>query len=82
VRLVVRNRESDLADDGLTALEAELRATAPEGLRRLSDGQLRDLADAVKEARRRQAVALSAAGDQALGQLPRLLRVPIRKVIG
>jgi hypothetical protein len=71
-----------MADDGLTALEAELRAAAPEGLRRLSDEQLRDLAGAVKEARRRQAVALAAAGDQALGQLPRLLRVPIRKMLG
>jgi hypothetical protein len=71
-----------VAEDGLQALEAQLGAAAPEGLARLSDAQLRDLAGAVTEARRRQASELAAAGDQALRHIPRLLRVPIRRVMG
>jgi hypothetical protein len=70
-----------LADNGVKALEAELRATVPAGLRVLDDGQLADLADAVRAARRRQAEALKAAGDTALGHVPRLLRGPIRKAL-
>jgi hypothetical protein len=65
----------------LRALEAELRAPAPEGLKRLSDQQLQDLAAAVQNARRRQAAELTAAGDKALGHVPRLLRAPVRRVL-
>ncbi len=71
-----------MSEDGLKALEAELRASAPEGLRGLRQADLRDLADAVAEARHRQAAELQAAGDQALRHIPRLLRGPIRKVLG
>jgi hypothetical protein len=70
-----------LADNGLTALEAELRAPVPESCRRLSDEQLQDLTAAIRDARHRQTAALAAAGDRALGQLPRILRGPIRKVL-
>lgn len=70
-----------VADDGLKALEGELRATVPAGLRALGDDQLADLADAVRGARRRQAQALQAAGDQALGHIPKLLRLPLRKAL-
>jgi hypothetical protein len=66
----------------LIALEAELRAPAPAGLRRLGDAQLRDLATAIADERHRQAAALAAAGDQALGQLPRVIRIPIKKLLG
>jgi hypothetical protein len=66
----------------MSALEKELRARPPEGLKRLSDAQLRDLATAVRDARHQQAAAMQAAGDQAFGNLPRLLRGPIRKVLG
>jgi hypothetical protein len=71
-----------LANEGLTALEQELRAPAPEGIRRLGDAQLRDLATAIVDERHRQAAALAAAGDKALGQIPRLLRIPIKKLLG
>ncbi len=71
-----------MPDDGFQALEKELRAKAPDGLRALSHDDLRDLAGAVAEARRRQAAELDAAGDQALRHIPRLLRGPIRKVLG
>ena len=40
------------------------------------------LADSVQAARRRQAAELAAAGEQALGHVPRLLRGPIRKIVG
>ena len=69
-----------MSDGGLQALEGELRASVPAGLHVLSDAQLADLADAVRGARRRQAEALKAAGDQAFQHIPRLLRGPIRKL--
>jgi hypothetical protein len=70
-----------VAGKGLRALEAELRASAPEGVKRLSEAQLHDLAAAVRDARRRQAAELTAAGEKALGHVPRLLRTPVRRVL-
>jgi hypothetical protein len=70
-----------LADDGLKALEAELRAAIPDGVRPIGDDHLQDLADAIKAARHRQVAALGAAGDQALGHIPKLLRGPLRKAL-
>jgi hypothetical protein len=70
-----------LTDDGLTALERELCAPAPAGLRQLSASDLLDLATAIADERHRQAAALAAAGDQAFGQLPRLIRIPLRKML-
>jgi hypothetical protein len=71
-----------VAGKALRALEVELRASAPESLKRLSDQQLQDLASAVRDARHRQAAELMAAGDKALGHVPRLLRGPVRRVLG
>jgi hypothetical protein len=71
-----------VAEDGLQALEAQLGAPPPESLAKLDDAQLRDLASAVATARRRQAVELAVAGDQAFRHVPRLLRGPIRKLLG
>jgi hypothetical protein len=67
---------------GLAALEAELRGEAPAGLGRLSEDELNDLASAIKDARRRQAAEIDAAAERALGFVPRLLRGPIRRVVG
>jgi hypothetical protein len=64
----------------LRALEAELRGEVPDGLRSLDDAALGDLANAIKQARRRQAQALAAAANRALDQIPRLLRGPIRRM--
>jgi hypothetical protein len=69
-----------VSGDGLRALETELRAPAPQSLEVLSDAQLHDLAAAVRDARRRQADELTAAGEKALRHIPRLLRGPIRRV--
>lgn len=48
----------------------------------MADAELSHLAEAVQAARRRQARALHEAGERALGHIPRLLRGPIRKVVG
>jgi hypothetical protein len=69
-------------DAAFTALSAQLRGTAPAGLRELSDDELADLAAAVADARHRQAAALAEAGDRALSHIPRLLRGPIRRIVG
>ena len=71
-----------MSQDGLNELAAELRAAPPAGLAALDDEQLRDLAAAVREARHRQAAELAAAGNQALSHIPRVLRIPIRRVLG
>jgi hypothetical protein len=67
---------------GMAALEEQLRETPPAGLGALADSDLQHLAGAVRAARRRQAAELERAGDQALRLIPRLLRGPIRKVVG
>jgi hypothetical protein len=70
-----------VAGKGLRALEAELRASPPRAVKQLSQEQLQDLASAVRDARRRQAAELAAAGEKALGHVPRLLRAPVRRVL-
>jgi hypothetical protein len=67
---------------GLAALEAQLRTAPHRGIEALADHHLHDLADAVRDARARQAAELAAAGDSALRYIPRLLRGPIKKVVG
>lgn len=66
----------------LSDLRAQLGARPPASLGTLTDEQLRDLDDAIGAARRRQAKALAAAGDQALRHIPRLLRGPVRRIVG
>jgi ribosomal 50S subunit-associated protein YjgA (DUF615 family) len=66
----------------LAALEAQLGSEPPAGLARLSEDELNDLATAIRDARRRQAAEIEAAAERALGYVPRLLRGPIRKVVG
>jgi hypothetical protein len=63
-------------------LATELGGDPPAGVAQLDDGQLRDLSQAIRAARRRQAQALAEAGDRALGHIPRLLRGPVRRVVG
>jgi hypothetical protein len=69
-------------DAAIHALRKQLGQPPPPGLGALSDEQLRDLAEAIRDARHRQAAALAEAGDRALGRIPRLLRGPVRKVAG
>lgn len=69
-------------EEALRALESQLRSRPPKGLRSLSEDELGQLTDALREARHRQAAELHAAGERAFDHIPRLLRGPIRKVMG
>jgi hypothetical protein len=71
-----------VAEDGFQALATQLRDEPPASLAKLDQAQLIDLADAVRDARRRQSQELAAAGDKAFGHIPRLLRGPMRKLLG
>jgi|GraSoiStandDraft_5_1057265.scaffolds.fasta_scaffold292482_2 hypothetical protein len=62
------------------AIERALAASPPTGLGRLTPEQRDDLAQAIRDAKRRQAGALAAAGDQALELIPRLLHRPVRRL--
>ena len=66
----------------MTALEAQLRAAPPAGVAKLEAAHLEHLAGSIRAARRRQGEELEAAGDQALRHVPKLLRGPIRKIVG
>jgi 3',5'-cyclic AMP phosphodiesterase CpdA len=71
-----------MSQDAMNALEGQLGGPAPPGLAGLDDDQLRDLVDAIRAARHRQAAELTAASDRALEHIPWLLRIPLRKVLG
>jgi hypothetical protein len=66
----------------LEALRGVLRGEIPAGVEKLEPEHLADLTTAIGEARRRQGEALQEAGDRALRHIPRLLRGPIRRVVG
>ena len=62
------------------ALATELAARPPAGVRSLSAEERDDLAAAIRDAKGRQTEALRLAGEQALNQIPRVLRGPIRRL--
>ena len=66
----------------MDALRDALRTDPPQECSALSDADLADLAEAVEAARERQRAELHAAIDTAYGHVPRLLRGPLRKVLG
>jgi hypothetical protein len=68
--------------DGLAVLARQLRAEPPAAVSGLAEEHLTHLAGAVQAARRRQAEQLQGASDQALEHIPRLLRGPIKKMVG
>jgi hypothetical protein len=68
--------------EALRALQTQLGSKPPRGLVVLREAELRDLTEAIRDARHQQAAELQAAGEKALGHIPRLLRGPIRKVMG
>jgi hypothetical protein len=71
-----------MTPDGLSQLREQLSGDVPEGVTRLDDAALSDLAHAIRDARHREGQALAAAGERALERVPRLLRGPIRRVVG
>ena len=71
------------AKEASAALAGELCQKPPAGLRKaLEREELDDLADAIRAQRRRQTAALRAAGDQALGNLPWVVRGPVKRIVG
>lgn len=65
------------------ALRRALRgATPPASVATLDDAVVADLAAAIEEARREQARQLAASGEKSLEIIPRLLRGPVKKVLG
>jgi predicted DNA-binding transcriptional regulator YafY len=71
-----------MTPDAKRALRAELGAAPPKGLDALSDDEIADLAAALREARSRDKAALAKAMQDSLQHIPRLLRGPVRKMIG
>jgi hypothetical protein len=71
-----------VAEEALNELRNQLRGDVPPGLTGLSESDLRDLAQAIADARHREGEALAASGERALDRVPWLLRGPIRKVVG
>jgi hypothetical protein len=69
-------------EGAIRSLKQQLGATPPPGLRALTEEELQDLSQAIREASHRQAKALEAAGERALSRIPRPLRGPVRKVAG
>jgi len=71
-----------MAKNALSQLREQLGCDVPEAVSGLDDAALTDLAHAIREARHREGQALADAGERALQRVPRLLRGPIRKVVG
>lgn len=60
---------------------AEQLGDLPASVAALPDANKQDLANALQEARRRQAAALSKAGEESLRFVPALLRPAIRRAV-
>jgi hypothetical protein len=70
------------AGEGLAQLRAELGAEPPASLLTLlSDADMLRLASLAHDAKRAQAAALAQAGEQALSQLPRLVRITVERML-
>jgi hypothetical protein len=67
---------------GLQDLREELRAEPPPSVAALDDEHLTSLAEALRAAREHQSAELHDALDAAYHHLPRLIRMPVRKLLG
>ncbi|MEA2298052.1 MAG: hypothetical protein QOF77_988 [Solirubrobacteraceae bacterium] len=70
-----------MPDDPRRVLRARLEEPVPDRLWSLPEDELADLADALEDAHRRQAVALDHSIDQTLRFLPWPLRSVVRRVL-
>ncbi len=70
-----------MTPSAMRRLETELGDSVPDGLETLTDEQLDEVADRLRDANLRQSQALDAAIEQALEIVPRLLRGPARKIL-
>ncbi len=64
------------------ALEKELGAAPPAGIKALSADEMAHLAQTMRTAKRDQAETLDRALNDALKVLPRVLRGPVKKAVG
>lgn len=71
-----------MSREALHELRDQLRADPPRALRTLAEEDLRHLAEAIRGARARQAAALEHAAEHGYSYVPRLLRGPIRRILG
>ena len=67
--------------DAVAALRQVLGAPPPEAVAALEAGELGRLCDAIEDARARHSEALSEALDEALLQVPWLLRGPVKRIV-
>jgi len=70
-----------MTSDARNALEQELDDRVPDGLQKLKDGELSDLAERLQAAKQRQSEALDKGIDEALEIVPRLARGSVRKML-
>ncbi len=63
-------------------LAEQLGGYLPVGIEALEEHERQDLADALRDARHRQAKALAEAGEEGLRYVPALLRGAVRKAVG
>jgi hypothetical protein len=63
-------------------LADQLGGTLPDGIEALDEAHKQVLAEALRGARRQQAVALSTAAEESLKYVPALLRGAVRKAVG
>ena len=68
--------------DAVGELARELRAPVPSSVAALDSEDVAHLAGLIADARHRQAAEIAAAADRSLSFIPRLLRGPLRKVLG
>ncbi|HET9074039.1 MAG TPA: hypothetical protein VFN48_05630 [Solirubrobacteraceae bacterium] len=71
-----------MESDGRAFLTRQLHDAPTPGVAGLADEHLAHLAGALCAARQRQAEELTAASEQALAHIPRLLRGPVKKIVG
>jgi hypothetical protein len=67
--------------DALAALRRVLGAPPPPAVAALGAGELTRLCEAIEDAKGRQAQALTVALDEALLQVPWLLRGPVKRIV-
>ncbi|WP_146108097.1 hypothetical protein V5P93_004883 [Actinokineospora auranticolor] len=68
--------------DPVAALRAEFRSELPSAVEDMAERDVRDLAAALRAARKRQGRHLTEATDASVAQIPALLRPLVRRAIG
>lgn len=71
----------DAHADALATLRSVLGGSPPPGVAALGAGDLARLVEVIEDANRRHSEALTEALDEALGQVPALLRGPVKRIV-